>query len=178
MNAEIAEREVGAAGVPALLALLGDPSFPRRDNVVAFLAYLGDDSATDALLGHLRRPPASVHVPVEDRSLLLTPHALGHLAARGHGRAHQALLDMTAHGGNGGVLADTAARSWQPAALRDDLLESAIAALADAGTPAAAKRLEEIAAARVVPAYDGSDLRAVARTARHRLLGGVNDTAS
>ena len=178
MTAEIANREVGRAGVPALLALLADPSFRRRDNVVAFLTYLGDDSVTDALLGHLRRPPASVHLPLEDRSLLLTPHALGHLPARGHGRAHQALLDMTAHGGNGGVLADTAARSWQPAALRDDLLESAIAALADAGTPAAARRLEEIASARVVPAYDGSDLRAAARAARHRLLGGTIDAAS
>ena len=173
MTAEIAEREVGRAGVPALLALLADPTFSRRDNVVAFLTYLGDDSVSDALVGFLRQPPASVHVPVEDRSLLLTPHALGKMAARGHRRAHDALLGMTAHDGNGGVLASTAARSWQPATLRDDLLEAAIHALADAGTAAAAARLDEIASARVVPALDGSDLRAAARLARHRLRGGT-----
>ncbi len=172
MTAEIAEREVGRAGVPALLALLADPAFPRRDNVVAFLTYLGDDSTSDALVAFLREPPAWVHLPIEDRSLLLTPHALGKMAARGHRRAHDALLGMTAHDGNGGVLASTAARSWQPATLRDELLESAIDALADAGTAAAATRLDEIASAQVVPAIDGKDLRAAARIARHRLRVG------
>jgi hypothetical protein len=177
MTAEIAERKVGAAGVPFLLALLADPSFPRRDNVVAFLTYLGDDAAGDALVDFLRQPPASVDRPVEDRSLLLTPRALGHMAARGHRRAHDALLGMTAHGGNGGVLDSAAARSWRPAGLRDDLLEAAIDGLADAGTAAAATRLDEIASARVVPARGGSDLRAAAGAARHRLHGGVIDGA-
>ena len=37
ITAEMAQERVGPAGVPALLELLADPTFPRRDNVVAFL---------------------------------------------------------------------------------------------------------------------------------------------
>ena len=67
MTDEIAQETVGPEGVPVLLRLLADPSFPRRDNVVAYLAYLGDDSATAALTAFLRNPPASLDVAEEDR---------------------------------------------------------------------------------------------------------------
>ena len=36
ITAEMAQERIGAQGVPALLELLADPSFARRDNVVAF----------------------------------------------------------------------------------------------------------------------------------------------
>src|SRR5262245_35028777 len=49
MTDEIAQREVGPQGVPALLRLLDDASFPRRDNVVAFLTYLGAGESTPRL---------------------------------------------------------------------------------------------------------------------------------
>ncbi|HEX2465905.1 MAG TPA: hypothetical protein VHR17_14885, partial [Thermoanaerobaculia bacterium] len=56
---EIAEREIGEAGVPTLIQLLADPTFPRRDNVVAFLAHLGGPDATRALVRFLQAPPAA-----------------------------------------------------------------------------------------------------------------------
>ena len=115
ITAELAQERIGPQGVPALLELLADPSFPRRDNVVAFLTYLGAGESTSALLEVLASPPAPVTLPEEDRALLLLPQALGHIAARGEPRALEALLEMTAAGSNGGVLAAAASRSSQPA---------------------------------------------------------------
>lgn len=172
MTAEIAADAIGAEGVSVLLRLLADPAFPRRDNLVAFLTYLGGDETTEALLGFLRRPPASPRVPEEDRALLLAPQALGRIAARGHGRALDALLAMTADGGQGGVLAAAASRSDDPARLRDDLLEMALRGLGFSGAGEAAARLDDIAAGRVVPASGGRDLRGAAARARE-LLGDV-----
>ncbi len=60
MTEEIAQRDFGQAAVPVLLDLLTDPTFSRRDNVVAVLGYLGGAEATRGLLGFLRQPPASV----------------------------------------------------------------------------------------------------------------------
>ncbi len=168
MTAEIAAEAVGAEGVPVLLRLLADTDFPRRDNVVAFLTYLGGDEATDALLRFLHRPPARIDVPEEDRSILLAPQALGRIAGRGHGRALEALLAITAHGGQGGVLAETAAVSARPAALRDDLLEMALLGLADAGDRRATRRLADIARGRIVPAPGGRSLRRAALRAQRR----------
>jgi hypothetical protein len=166
MTAEIAAREVGAAGVPALLDLLADPAFPRRDNVVAFLAFLAAADGTDGLLRLLQSPPAPLSVPEEDRALLLAPQALGQIAGRGEPAALGALLAMTAGGSNGGVLAGAASRAASPAALRDDLLAMAMRGLAYSGAPAARRRLDDVAAGRVTPAPGGRDLRAAARAAR------------
>ncbi|HEX2465832.1 MAG TPA: hypothetical protein VHR17_14515, partial [Thermoanaerobaculia bacterium] len=58
ITAEMAQERIGVEGVPALLELLADPSFPRRDNVVAFLTYLGAGESTTALLEVLASPPA------------------------------------------------------------------------------------------------------------------------
>ena len=120
---EIAQSRIGPQGVPVLLELLADPTFPRRDNVVAHLGWLGSGAATDALLAFLNDPPADVRLPEEDRALLLAPQSLGHIAGRGNPRALKALLDMTAEASNGGVLAAAAAHGERPSALRDDLLE-------------------------------------------------------
>ncbi len=45
MTAEIANG-LGSESVPFLLTLLADETFPRPDNVVAFLAYLGVNQPT------------------------------------------------------------------------------------------------------------------------------------
>jgi len=91
MTDEIAAREVGPEGVPILLRLLAEPRFPRRDNVVAFLAHLASDEATPALLSHLENAPAPPLRPEEERALLLVPQALGRIALRGGTAARQAL---------------------------------------------------------------------------------------
>lgn len=180
VNAEIAEREVGADGVPALLQLLANPSFPRRDNVVAFLTYLGGDEATSSLLAFLKKPPAPVTVPEEDRALLLAPQALGHIASRGHSQALQALLDMTEPGSNGGVLAAAGAHSAKPASLRDDLLQMALRGLAFSGSPTARNRLIEIAEGKVIPALKGRSLKSNAQNALSLFderISGADDSA-
>ena len=43
MTQSIAD-QLGAAAVPHLKALLNNATFPRPDNVVAYLAYLGRDA--------------------------------------------------------------------------------------------------------------------------------------
>ena len=159
ITAEMAQERIGPAGVPALLELLADPSFPRRDNVVAFLTHLGGGESTTALLEVLASPLAAVTVPEEDRALLLLPQALGHIAARGEPRALEALLEMTAAGSNGGALASAASRSPQPTALRDDLLEMSLRGLAFARDARASERLRSIASGEVRPAPSGRDLR-------------------
>ena len=150
MTAEIADREVGAKGVPALLRLLADPSFPRRDNVVAFLAYLGDGTVTPALIALLADPPGTA-TPEDQRALLLVPQALGRIASRGDGTALQALLAMTAPGADGGPIAAAVSRRALPATLADEILEESVAGLAFAGSRAARDRLNAIADGRIVP---------------------------
>ncbi len=161
---EIAEREVGPDGVPHLLALLHDPDFPRRDNVVAFLAHLGGDESAGALLRFLESPPAPTSVPEEDRALLLTPVALGRIAARGGTRALDALLGMTAPGREGGILSETASRAGRPS-LRDDLLRMALQGLAWAGADAARERLREVRGGEGRPVARGLDLTRAAAAA-------------
>jgi len=95
MTAEIAEQEVGAAGVPYLLELLRDPEFVRRDNVVAFLAYLGYDGDAPALVEFLDHPPTDGDSPEEFRARILVPEALGRIASRG-GAVARELLDRLA----------------------------------------------------------------------------------
>jgi hypothetical protein len=183
MTAELAQEQVGSDAEPVLRELLADPAFPRRDNVVAFLAYLGADDATLALLGFLNAPPAGVANPEEDRSLLLAPQALGHMASRGQASAVQALLAMTTHGSNGGVLSAAASRGANPPGLRDDLLEMALRGLAVSGASGARQRLADVAAGRTVPARGGRALRAAARSALElfdqlRPAGGGSSAAS
>ncbi len=154
MTAEIADREIGRAGIGALLRLLDEPSFPRRDNVVAFLAYLGGPESTPALLRMLdpaSPPGASVE---DDRALLLVPHALGRIAARGDRTALGALLSMTAQ--------HAAVRA---PGVRAELREAAVSGLALAGKTAARDRLAAIADGRVVPDPKHPELTSRAREA-------------
>lgn len=168
---DLARQVVGVEGVPHLLDLLRDRDFPRRDNVVALLAWLGRGEAADALVALLDAPVGPGDRPEEDRALLLTPQALGRLAAAGVGGAEDALLDMTAPGAEGGVLGRTAERVGRGAALRDDLLQQALRGLAFAGGPRAAARLAAIRDGEVRPTAAGRDLRRSAEEALQLLQG-------
>jgi hypothetical protein len=154
MTQEIADRDVGRGGVPELLELLDDSTFPRHDNVVAFLAYLGGVESTQALVRTLDRTVPSDATIEDERALLLVPHALGRIAARGERSALNALLAMTA----------------QDAALhgighRADIRAAAVAALALTGKPEARQRLAAIAAGRIVPDRAHPELASRARAA-------------
>lgn len=140
---EIASREVGPAGVPDLLALLEEPSFPRRDNVVAFLAYLGGAESVGPLRRLLEAPHPAAFVPEEERAVLLVPAALGRIASRGSREALEVLLEATGSEADRGLLTAAAARAGRPT-LQNDLLRMAIEGLALSGSPRARQRLEEI----------------------------------
>ncbi len=154
---ELAAELVGAAGVPTLVDLLEDPAFPRRDNVVAFLAHLGDAGGTAALVAFLERSPVDADVPEEDRSLLLAPQALGHIASRGDAGALDALLAMTAPDADGGPLGAAAARGRNAGRLRGDLLRMALRGLALSRTAAGRSRLQGLAERRSRPPRDLAD---------------------
>lgn len=162
VDAEIARVSVGIEGLPVLHQLLADPTFPRRDNVVAFLTHLGNNGTVRVLDDFLRNPPASPEKPEEDRALLLAPHALGEIAARGNSLALRLLLRMTRDRAKGGVLAAAARRARMPQSMRDDLLEMAVRALGRSGRKAAALRLRAIADELAVPAPGGRPLSRIA----------------
>jgi len=96
MTQEIADREVGPEGVPYLVELLRDPEFPRRDNVVAFLIFLGYDSESQKLADLFYDPPADVNTPEEYRARLMVPQALGSIAGRGGAVAESLLRQLAA----------------------------------------------------------------------------------
>lgn len=148
---EIAVREVGPEGVPALHRLLADRDFPRRDNVVAFLHYLGDPSTTAALRAFLEAGSALGLTPEEERALLLTPQALGHRARRGEREALDSLLAMT--DGEPDVLNQAVASRGGSADLAASLFEMALRGLAFSGSVEARVRLATLARTR----SEGSD---------------------
>jgi len=94
IDADLARRQIGAEGVPYLLELLRDRDFPRRDNVVAFLAYLADDVHAPALVELFEHPPAGIDRPEEYRARLMVAEALGRIAARGGIQARALLQAM------------------------------------------------------------------------------------
>ena len=100
MTQEIADREVGPEGVPYLLELLRDPDFPRRDNVMAFLAYLASDSEAQAIADFLESEAPDVERSADYRARLIAPEALGRIAARG-GTVAQDVLGQLARAGDG-----------------------------------------------------------------------------
>lgn len=139
---ETARRRLTEDARPVLRELLADPLFPRRDNVVVFLGFLGDDEDAAALLSHLRRPPVPIDVPEEDLAFLEAPNALARIASRGSPLALTGLLELTGRGGTLGMLRG---QGDLAAPLRDDLLESAVWALAHANRAEADARLRDLA---------------------------------
>lgn len=166
ITAEIAQAEIGQGGVPTLLELLHDPNFPRRDNVIAFLTYLGADDDVGEIVEYLKNPPASPSIPEEDRSLLLAPQALGHIAARGSQRALDVLMNMTDDRSEDGTLRSAAAGAADPEAMHDDLLEMAVRGLGFSRAPAARQRLVEISRRQTASARRR---RGLARAAKNAL---------
>ncbi len=143
MTAEIADNEVGRRGLPALLALLEDTAFPRRDNVVAFLAYLGGAESTPALVRLLDRPLPPGSSVEDERALVLVPHALGRIAARGDRSAVEALLAITAP-----------SAAAHPSSMREGIRDAALHGLALAGEPAPPRRdVEETAMVEAALAF-------------------------
>ncbi len=151
MTEKLAERLIGPEGVPHLRDLLFDPSFPRRDNVVAMLGYLADDTTVADLAEYLEAPLVGVDSPEDERALLLVPQALGLAAARGEVAALDLLMDATAHHGSAELFARAAAFSATPQRTLDDLVNMSLVGLANSGAPEALARLNDIAAGRVVP---------------------------
>lgn len=148
MTEEIARSEVREEGLPALHALLRDPAFPRRDNVVAFLAYLGDASSVRPLLDLLASPPASLAAPAEERAVLLVPEALGRMAGRGNQEALQALLGWTDPRAD--ARTSKSLRGIGPR-LEKGVREEAVRALAFTGSATARRRLRSLAANTSAP---------------------------
>jgi len=163
INDELAQQVLGPGALPLLRTLLFDPDFPRRDNVVAFIAHLDHGESTSDLLAFVSAPPAGWSTPEEDRALLLAPVALGHIARRGDRAALDALFDMTTDGGDGGPLASAAAVGHAPDSRRADLLEMALRGLAFSGDPVARDRLVDVDLGRNVPGAVSRDLSAAAR---------------
>lgn len=172
----LAERWRDQVRVPTLLELLREPLFPRRDNVVAFLALLGDDRATAALLAHARRPAMARWSPEEDRALLLVPTALGMMASRGWPAALGALLDLTGPQGGRALLAD-APSVPDPDRLRQDLLRAAVRSLPRARHPDADARTAALQSGVLRPAGARFDAAAEARASR-RLAADLRDTGA
>ena len=157
--------------------MLADPDFPRRDNVVAFLAFLGTSEDSRALIALLASPPAPLASPDEERALLLAPQSLGQIASRGEPLALDALLEMTADRARGGILRKTASYSRDPIAFRDSLLHMALRGLAYSGRPEAESRLLRVARGRVKPARGGRSLTSAAWSAldlQHELRAPAN----
>ena len=165
---ETARRAVPASRRAELPALLADPGFPRRDNLVAFLAHLGGPEATEALRGLLVDPPGDLRRPEEQRALLLAPQALGRIAARGDRRALEILLAMTSASPDESLFA-AARRFPDPRVLRDDLVEAALRGLGWSGLDEAEDRLIDVALGRVVPRDVRRDPAPAADTARELL---------
>ena len=157
---QLAAEVLSPVAIPVLRQLLVDPTFPRRDNIVAFLAHTDRGSATQDLLGLLAKGPVSLS-PEEDRALLLAPQALGHIARRGDGRALEALLAITTPEGARRMLG-AAEKAARPLAYRADLVEMAFRGLAFAGSEEGRERLAKIAAGRIRLEGAGRDLSAKA----------------
>ncbi|MFQ5700846.1 MAG: FG-GAP-like repeat-containing protein [Acidobacteriota bacterium] len=163
---ELARQILSPGDVPYLLTLLHEPGFPRRDNIVAFLAHLDDGAATGDLIGFMVSPPVEVDVPEELRALLIAPEALGRIASRGDQRALDALMAMTEPGGDGGLLVTGALKSRRPEHRRADMIEASFRGLAFSGARGARARLDSVARKRIKLKVKGRDLAASARDAR------------
>ncbi len=160
---ELAHELLGADDVDLLLRLLHDREFPRRDNVVAFLTYLGDDRVVPDLQRSLAEPLVGVERPEDDRARLLVPQAYGHIAARGGAVALGELMRLTSPGSD---LTDLRAgcvgrRAIGPCVT--DTVEMALLGLGLSRRPEAALRLREIATGTVRLDGHARDLAHVAR---------------
>jgi hypothetical protein len=165
IDEETARSRVGAEGVPVLLELLRDPDCARRDNVVAFLAFLAQDAQVPDLVRLIEDPPADPRIPEEDRGLLLVPDALGRIAARGGVGALAALQRLADPEADGHPATRAVARGRLDRSMREELATRARAGLA----ALASEHPQPVTAAasttatggdfdRTVPGVDGGEI--------------------
>ena len=129
INAELTQRTLEPEDIASLHGLLRNPSFERRDNVVAFLIYAGDSSTVPELRRLLEEPPTQVATPEEDRAFLMVPEALAALAARGSSEALELLLEISMPGSESGPLRRGVRSGNYGEGLRQDLIERSNRAL-------------------------------------------------
>ena len=146
-----------------LLELLRDDAFPRRDNIVAFLAFVGNDDVVPGLLQRLARRPQGNPRPEDDRARLMTPQALGHIAARGGSTALDVLMEWTGPGSDGRLLRNTAAGRPDEDAFFTTLMEMALRGLALSRHEEARGRLADVSSGAVQLPGRLRDLSAAAR---------------
>lgn len=158
MTEAIARAEAGSDTVPVLHDLLVDPSFPRRDNVVAFLAYLGGGDSTPHLVAALSGGALNPALPADDRAALLIPEALGRIAERGDHKALRALLALTRRDSTDGALCPNIT-------IDADLARQAVRALGFTGASAALARLAELKQSTERPGDPDADLTSGVRAA-------------
>ncbi len=158
MTEAIAQEVAEPGAVPLLHELLVDSSFPRRDNVVAFLAYLGGSDSTAHLIASLSRGALDPSLPADDRAALLVPEALGRIAGRGDPRALGALLALTRRDPTDGALSLSIT-------IDADLARQAVRALAFTGSSEALARLAEIERSAERPGEPDADLATGVRAA-------------
>jgi hypothetical protein len=158
MTAAIAKAEAGADAVPVLHELLVEPGFPRRDNVVAFLAYLGGSDSTPHLLDLLSGGALDPVLPADERAALVVPEALARIAERGDERALRALLALTRR--------DPTDPALPPNVTIDaNLARQAVRALAFTGATSALARLAEIERSLSRAGHVDADLASAVRAA-------------
>lgn len=160
VDAELAAT-LGPDALPRLLEHLADPDFPRRDNVVAFLAYLGDDRAVGPIAEQLRRPATLARIE-DRRAWRLLPEALARIGGRGHVSAREALFALTDPARDAEALTTIAIEPRDRvildaeliSRLRDDLAQTAVHALTLLDGRESYDRLSELAASRARPLAD------------------------
>ena len=163
VTAELAADVLEPEDVAMLLRLLEDREFPRRDNVVAFLTYLGGDEVVPALRSFLAEPLVGEEPPEDDRARLLTPQAYGHIAGRGGVAALGELMRLTSPGADlSEIRAGCAGRRPLDRCV-DDIVERALMGLGLSRRDEARTRLREIGTGAVVFPGHGRDLARKAR---------------
>eukprot|EP00045_Choanoeca_perplexa_P007685 m.70651 g.70651 ORF g.70651 m.70651 type:complete len:514 (+) comp14171_c0_seq2:158-1699(+) len=148
----------------ALIELLKDDNFPRQDNTVTFMGYLGNDTAADALAIYWNRTKkASAE---ERRAFMMVLHSLGLQAQRGVVRAsyHLNLLMQDADDVNGHLQRGAALHAGTSSQrLYNQLVKEGLFSLAMVQDGSASNLLDQLCLQK--PAWCALIVRAKARAA-------------
>lgn len=115
---------------PVLKKLLRDPTFPRPDNLVAFLSYIPDADALDDVVIALEAAPWGWETPEADRAMLMLPEAIGHMARQGDPRAFELVRELADPDVDHPILRSAVRAHPDPARTVGDLREAAARGLA------------------------------------------------
>lgn len=161
VTSDIARAELPEGAIDGLHARLADPDFSNRDNVLAYLAWVGDARTVEAVARFLAETSRG-DSPEELRAVLLAPAILGEVARRGDRRALETLLAWT-DGSSESPLTVALGRVGGSPALHRALHESALQGLARSGAVEARGRLVDLAFGRAA-------LTGVAGSDAHRMV--------